>query len=74
MPEKAIKYQALVGHPVPHNWELSDDLLGKEVFCVDVLPPWKMYFDDDARHDGAGAGVVLVSREKHILPYSFTLT
>jgi len=33
-----------------------------------------MYFDGAARRDGAGAGVVFVSPEKHILPYSFVLT
>ena len=33
-----------------------------------------MYFDGAARQDGAGAGVVLISPEKHILPYSFALT
>jgi len=32
-----------------------------------------MYFYGVARQDGAGAGVVLVSPEKHILPYSFAL-
>ena len=31
-----------------------------------------MFFDGAARQDGAGA-VVLVSPEKHILPYSFIL-
>jgi len=32
-----------------------------------------MFFDGAARQDGAGAGVVLVSLERHILPYSFIL-
>ena len=30
-------------------------------------------FDGAARRDGAGARIVLVSPEKHILPYSFVL-
>ena len=33
-----------------------------------------MYFDEAARCDGAGAGVVFVSPEKHILLCSFVLT
>ena len=33
-----------------------------------------MYFDGAARQDGAGAGVVLISPKKHIIPYSFALT
>ena len=44
------------------------------MFFIDILPPWKMYIDGAARRDGGGAGVVLVSPEKHILPYSFVLT
>jgi len=32
-----------------------------------------MFFDGAARRDGAGAAVVLISLEKHILPYSFIL-
>jgi len=33
-----------------------------------------MYFHGVARLHGAGAGVALVSLEKHIFPYSFALT
>jgi len=44
------------------------------VFFIDVLPPWKMYFDGAATYDGADARVVFVSLEKHILTYSFVLT
>ncbi|KMS97229.1 hypothetical protein BVRB_7g177470 [Beta vulgaris subsp. vulgaris] len=80
--EKAIKGQALADfladHPTPSDWELSDDLPREEVFYIDILPPWEMYFDGAARQDGAGAGagagVILISPEKHILTYSFVLT
>ncbi|KMT11469.1 hypothetical protein BVRB_5g107940 [Beta vulgaris subsp. vulgaris] len=76
--QKAIKGQALADfladHPTPSDWELSDDLPGEEVFYIDILPPWEMYFDGAARQDGAGAGVILISPEKHILTYSFVLT
>jgi len=78
VPQKAVKGQALVDfladHPIPDEWELNDDLPDEEVFVIDILPPWKMYFNGAAPQDGAGAGVVLVSPEKHILPYSFALT
>ncbi|KAL9689602.1 hypothetical protein QQ045_009989 [Rhodiola kirilowii] len=33
-----------------------------------------MFFDRAARRDEAGAGVVFVSPENHLLPFSFTLT
>ena len=43
------------------------------MFFIDVLPLWEIFFDDAARHDGARVGVVFVSPEKHIIPYSFIL-
>jgi len=49
----------LAYHPIPDEWELNDDLPGEDVFFVDILPPWEMYFDGATRSDGAGAGVVL---------------
>ncbi|XP_074290173.1 uncharacterized protein LOC141616908 [Silene latifolia] len=53
-------------HPVPAEWELSDELPGEEIFYVDILPPWQMYFDGAARRDGAGAGVVFISPQNHV--------
>ena len=32
-----------------------------------------MYFDGAARRSGTGAGIVLISLEKYMLPYSFAL-
>ncbi|XP_074284154.1 uncharacterized protein LOC141608708 [Silene latifolia] len=78
VPQKAVKGQAIADffadHPVPAEWEISDDLPGEEIFYVDILPPWQMYFDGAARKDGAGAGVVFVTPQNHLMPYSFTLT
>ncbi|CAM8886700.1 unnamed protein product [Rhodiola kirilowii] len=72
VPQKATKGQAIADfftdHPVPAEWEFSINLPGEDIFYVDVLPPWQMFFD------GAGAGVVFVSPENHLLPFSFTLT
>jgi len=76
--QKAVKGQALANfladYPIPDNWEINDDFPGEDVFFIDILPPWEMHFDGAARREGAGAGVVFVSPEKHILPYSFVLT
>jgi len=63
----------LAYHPVPDDWELNDDLPEEEVFFFDVLPLWEVFFDGVVRRDGVGVSVVLVSLEKHILPYSFVL-
>ncbi|XP_074300592.1 uncharacterized protein LOC141631874 [Silene latifolia] len=71
VPQKAVKGQAIADffadHPVPAEWEISDDLPGEEIFYVDVLPPWKIYFDGAARQDGAGAGVVFKLVVKQVL-------
>ncbi|XP_074277875.1 uncharacterized protein LOC141601486 [Silene latifolia] len=76
--QKAVKGQVIADffadHPVPAEWELSNELPGEEIFYVDILPPWRMYFDGAARRDGAGAGVVFISPQNHVMPYSFTLT
>jgi len=58
---------------VPDDWELNDELPGEEFFFVNVLLLWELFFDGVARRDGAGAGVVLVPSEKHIIPFSFVL-
>ncbi|CAM9002129.1 unnamed protein product [Rhodiola kirilowii] len=76
VPQRATKGQAIADffadHPVPAEWEFSIDLPGEDIFYIDVLPPWQMFFDGAARRDGAG--VVFVSPENHLLPFSFTLT
>lgn len=78
IPQKAIKGQALADfladHPIPSDWKLCDDLPDDEVFFTEVMEPWTMYFDGAARRSGAGAGIVLISPEKHMLPYSFALS
>ncbi|XP_031127545.1 uncharacterized protein LOC116029638 [Ipomoea triloba] len=67
VPQKSAKGQALADfladHPIPAEWELSDD-----------LPDEDMYFDGAVHRGGAGAGIVFVTSEGEVLPYSFTLT
>ncbi|XP_074277586.1 uncharacterized protein LOC141601220 [Silene latifolia] len=76
--QKAVKGQTIADffadHPVPAEWEISDDLPGEEMFYVDVLHPWQMYFDGATRKDGAGAGVIFVTPQNHLMPYSFSPT
>ena len=50
----------LVDHPVPSDWEFSDDFPDEDVFYIEVIPSWMMFFDGAARREGAGAGVVFV--------------
>ncbi|XP_071932974.1 uncharacterized protein [Coffea arabica] len=76
MAKPAVKEQILTDfladHPLPAEWELTDELPDEEVFMVEL--PRSMYFDRAAHRDGAGAGVVFYTPEADILPYSFTLT
>ncbi|XP_071905968.1 uncharacterized protein [Coffea arabica] len=73
---KAVKGQILVDfladHPIPAEWELTDELLDEEVFMVKSR--WSMYFAGAAHCNRAGAGIVFYTSETDILPYSFTLT
>ena len=39
-----------------------------------VQSTWQMYFDGARRKSGAGAGVIFVTLDEAIIPYSFTLT
>ncbi|XP_070022413.1 uncharacterized protein [Nicotiana sylvestris] len=78
IPQKAIKRQALedflADHPIPDDWELTDKLLDEDAMVIEVQPLWKIYFDGAVHRGGAGAGVVFVTSQGEVLPYSFTLT
>ncbi|XP_030940238.1 uncharacterized protein LOC115965196 [Quercus lobata] len=78
VPQKAVKGQVLVDfladYPVPSDWEFSDDFPDEDVFYIEVMPPWVMFFNGAARQEGAGAGVVFVSPQRQILLYSFSLS
>ncbi|KAG9444862.1 hypothetical protein H6P81_016202 [Aristolochia fimbriata] len=76
--QRAIKGQALANfladHLVPAEWELTEEFHDEEIFLVEVLPPWEMYFDGAARRNESDAGVLFISPRKDMLPYSFVLT
>ncbi|PIN24522.1 DNA-directed DNA polymerase [Handroanthus impetiginosus] len=63
----------LADHPIPAEWELSDEFLDEDTLFVEILPAWMMFFDGATRSDEAGARVVFVSLEKHVLTYSIVL-
>ena len=78
VPQKAIKGQALsnflADHPIPANWELSNDFLDEDVLNTEALLPWMMFFDGAAWQEESGAGVVFVSPQKQVLPFAFVLS
>ncbi|XP_049358856.1 uncharacterized protein LOC125823531 [Solanum verrucosum] len=47
----------LEDHPIPDDWELTDELPDEDAMLIEVQPPWKMYIDGAAHRGGAGAGV-----------------
>ena len=63
----------LADHPIPNDWELTDEFPDEYVMLIEVRPPWKMYFDEAAHRNRAGAGVVFITSQEEILPFSFTL-
>ena len=78
VPQKAVKGQALAdflaNHLIPSDWEFSGDFLDEDVFYIEVMPPWMMFFNGATRWEEAGAGVVFVSPQRQILLYSFSLS
>ena len=77
VPQKAVKGQALADflatHPVPDEYILQDDLPDEEVLLTQTLTPWQMYFDGAAKRTGAGAGIIFISPQDDLMPYSFHL-
>jgi hypothetical protein len=79
VPQKAMKGQALVNflaaHPIPYDFPIDDDLPDEEVFATTIgHSSWQMYFDGACRSLGAGTGIVFVTPDEAIIPYSFMLT
>ncbi|XP_051130788.1 uncharacterized protein LOC127251219 [Andrographis paniculata] len=77
VPQKAVKGQILADfladHPIPAEWELSDDFPDEDEPFLKITPPWKMYFDGSSHKNRAGAGVIFVTSQGEVLPYSFAL-
>ncbi|KAL0433582.1 UNVERIFIED_CONTAM: hypothetical protein Slati_2692500 [Sesamum latifolium] len=76
--EKAVKRQVLAdflaNHPIPAEWDLSDDLPDENIIVIEVTPLWKMHFDGPSHKEGAGAGVIFITSNSEVLSYSFILT
>ena len=51
-----------------------DDFPDEDVFYIEVMPPWMMFFDGAARREGTRAVVVFVSTQQQILLYLFSLS
>ncbi|KAL0434199.1 UNVERIFIED_CONTAM: hypothetical protein Slati_2754200 [Sesamum latifolium] len=56
------------------KWELCNDLPDENVLVIEVTSHWKMYFDGASQKKGAGAGVIFITSDGEVLPYSFILT
>ena len=67
------KHLLISWQPVPGDQEISDDLPDEEVLITFATGTWQMFFDGAAKTTGAGVGIVFISPQKDILPYSFYL-
>ena len=79
IPQKAVKGQALANflaaHPIPDDFPIDDDLPDEDVFTTTVTKStWQMYFNGACRQSGSGTGVVFITPNEGVIPYSFTLT
>ncbi|XP_049382666.1 uncharacterized protein LOC125846990 [Solanum stenotomum] len=77
IPHKVVKGQALADfladHPIPNDWELTDEKPNDDAMSIEIQPPWKMYFDGATHRGGVGVGIVFITSQEEILPFSFTL-
>ncbi|XP_057775222.1 uncharacterized protein LOC130994205 [Salvia miltiorrhiza] len=71
VPQKAVKGQVLAyflaDHPIPAEWELSDDLLDEDALAIDIAQPWWMFFDGAFHREGAGAGIIVYGDSKLVV-------
>jgi hypothetical protein len=64
----------LAAHPICDDFPIDDDLPDEEVFTTTIgSSSWQMYFDGASQRSGAGMGVVFITLDEAIIPYSFTL-
>ncbi|GAA0155262.1 hypothetical protein LIER_38052 [Lithospermum erythrorhizon] len=72
VPQKAVEGKILADfladHPLPAEWELSDDLPDEDVMSIEIRQPWKRYFDGATHQEGVGAGVVFITLQQDMLP------
>ncbi|KAL0325291.1 UNVERIFIED_CONTAM: hypothetical protein Sradi_5098400 [Sesamum radiatum] len=52
--QKVVKGQALANfladHPMPTEWEMSDDFPNDDIFSIEILLAWTMFFDGAERN------------------------
>jgi len=73
--QKAIKKQALVDflvdHPILDEWKFSEDLPDENILFIEILEPWKIFFDGAAWQNKAKARVIFITLEREVLFFSF---
>ncbi|XP_058068755.1 uncharacterized protein LOC131218089 [Magnolia sinica] len=76
-PGKAVKGQAVVdflaAHPLTDNEIVSDEFPDEQVMMIESSNSWQVFFDGTSRATGVGAGVIFITPQGDLLPYSFTL-
>ncbi|KAL0455795.1 UNVERIFIED_CONTAM: hypothetical protein Slati_0918700 [Sesamum latifolium] len=76
--QKAVKGQFLADfladHPMPAEWELSDDLPDEDVLVIEITPPWKCTLMESLIKKELVLELLFITSEGEVLPYSFTKT
>ncbi|XP_058084634.1 uncharacterized protein LOC131232432 [Magnolia sinica] len=63
----------LAAHPMTDCEAILDDFPDEQVMVTKLPKVWQMFFDGAARATGAGAGVIFITPQGDLLPYSFKL-
>lgn len=90
VPQKAVKGQALAvllgAHPLRENFKLQEELPDEAVYCTEVASrptskAWEIDIDlycdsktDEKGRPTFGVGIVFITPEGNMIPYSFTLS
>ncbi|XP_058103463.1 uncharacterized protein LOC131247036 [Magnolia sinica] len=76
-PTKVVKGRVVVdflaAHPVTDYKAIFDEFPDKQVMMTELPNVWQMFFDGAAPVTRAGVGVIFITPQGDLLPYSFTL-
>ncbi|XP_058106436.1 uncharacterized protein LOC131249675 [Magnolia sinica] len=76
-PVRLVKGQAvadfLAAHPVIDSKAIFDEFPNEQVMMIELPNVWQMFFDGAAQAIAASAGVIFITPQSNLLPYSFTL-
>jgi hypothetical protein len=74
---KSIKGQAiadqLADFPLAEDVKAEDDFLDERICNLQQSPIWNLFFDGSKNMAGIGIGILLITPEKEMIPFSLKL-